>query len=67
LVILLHAAITPANDTLILMPRQVHGLTDAVIFGTVLVAAIGLTLMTRGRLGYEPASQEPLKDGPTHM
>jgi len=67
LVILLHAAITPANDTLILMPRQVHGITDAVIFGTVLVAAIGLTLMTRGRLGYEPASQEPLKNGPTHM
>ena len=58
LVILLHATITPANDTLILMSRQVHGITDAVIFGTVLVAAIILVLATRGRLGYEPLSTE---------
>ena len=53
LVILLHASITPANDALILMPREVHGITDAVIFGTVLAAAIVLILVTRGRLGYE--------------
>ena len=53
LVILLHATITPANDTLILMPREVHGITDVVIFGTVLAAAIALVLMTRGRLGYD--------------
>ena len=52
LVILLHATITPANDALILTPRIVHGITDAVIFGTVLVAAVALILMTRGRLGY---------------
>jgi membrane protease YdiL (CAAX protease family) len=58
LVILLHAIITPANDTLILMPRQVHGITDAVIFGTVLAAALVLVLVTRGRLGYEPRSTE---------
>jgi len=57
LVILLHASITPANDTLILMPRQVHGVTDIVIFGTVLVAAVALILMTRGRLGYDSRSQ----------
>lgn len=56
LVILLHACITPANDTLILMPRQVHGVTDVVIFGTVLLAAVALTLMTRGRLGYDSRS-----------
>ena len=53
LVILLHAAITPANDTLILMPRQVHGLTDIVIFATVSLAAVVLVLLTRGKLGYE--------------
>ena len=64
LVILLHAIITPANDTLILMPRQVHGITDAVIFGTVLVAALVLILVTRGRLGYEPRSTE--RQGPSH-
>jgi len=56
LVILLHATITPANDTLILMSRQTHGITDAVIFGTVLVAAIILVFATRGRLGYQPPS-----------
>ena len=58
LVILLHATITPANDTLILMPREVHGITDAVIFGTVLAAAIVLILVTHGRLGYEPHTPE---------
>jgi len=56
LVILLHATITPANDTLILMSRQTHGIADAIIFGTVLVAAIILVLVTRGRLGYQPPS-----------
>jgi len=58
LVILLHATITPANDTLILMSRQVHGTTDIVIFGTVLVAAIILVFATRGRLGYQPQSTD---------
>ncbi|HYI46469.1 MAG TPA: type II CAAX endopeptidase family protein [Actinomycetota bacterium] len=58
LVVLLHAVITPANDTLILMPHQVHGITDAVIFGTVLIAAIVLILLTRGRLGYDPQETE---------
>ena len=58
LVILLHATITPANDALILMPRQVHGITDVVIFGTVLAAAIGLVAATHGRLGYEPSSTQ---------
>jgi len=64
LVILLHASITPANDTLILMPREVHGITDAVIFGTVLAAAIVLVVLTRGRLGYEPVSIEEPGDEP---
>jgi membrane protease YdiL (CAAX protease family) len=58
LVILLHAAITPANDTLILTPRVVHGVTDAVIFGTVLAAATTLVFLTRGRLGYESGATE---------
>ena len=58
LVILLHATITPANDTLILMPHTVHGITDAVIFGTVLASAVALTLMTRGRLGYNPKIED---------
>lgn len=34
LAILMHATITPANDNLILMPRDVPGVTDVVIFGT---------------------------------
>jgi uncharacterized protein len=52
LVILLHATITPANDTLILVPRDVHGVTDIVIFGTVAAVAAALVILTRGRLGY---------------
>ena len=63
LVILLHATITPANDTLILMSRQVHGITDAVIFGTVLVAAIIFVFATRGRFGYQLPSTEWQEEG----
>jgi membrane protease YdiL (CAAX protease family) len=58
LVILLHATITPANDTLILTSRTVHGTTDVVIFGTVLASAIVLALMTRGRLGFDPKTED---------
>ena len=62
LVILLHATITPANDALILTPREIHGVTDVVIFGTVLASAIAVTLMTRGRLGYDPKTEAPHHD-----
>ena len=67
LVILLHATITPANDTLILTSRTVHGITDVVIFGTVLAAAIVLTLMTRGRLGFDPRPRTPSSPHPSHQ
>jgi hypothetical protein len=40
------------------MPREVHGITDVVIFGTVLAAAVALVLMTRGRLGYETSAAD---------
>jgi len=57
MVILLHASFTPASDNLALVPRGVHGINDVVIFGTVLVAAVALVALTRGRLGY--------RNGPT--
>ncbi|MGH2826178.1 MAG: CPBP family intramembrane glutamic endopeptidase [Actinomycetota bacterium] len=50
--ILLHASFTPASDNLTLMPHSVHGITDLVIFGTVLAAVVVLVFVTRGRLGY---------------
>jgi membrane protease YdiL (CAAX protease family) len=56
LAILLHASFTPASDNFALVPRDIHGINDVVIFGTVLAAAIVLIAVTRGRLGYEPSS-----------
>lgn len=53
--ILLHASFTPASDNLTLMPHNVHGITDLVIFGTVLAAVVVLVVVTRGRLGYPGA------------
>ena len=55
LAILLHASFTPASDNFALVPRDVHGINDVIIFGTVLVSVIVLVLATRGRLGYEGA------------
>lgn len=56
LCILLHASFTPAQDHLLLMPRQdaytaVLDTPDWVILGTYLVAAGVVVAMTRGRLG----------------
>lgn len=56
LCILLHASFTPAQDHLILMPREVAytpvlDTPDWVILGTYVAAALILVLVTRGRLG----------------
>jgi uncharacterized protein len=59
LVILLHASFTPASDNLALVPRGVHGISDIVIFGTVLIATIALVVATRGRLGFQNADAAP--------
>ena len=53
LAILLHASFTPASDNFALVPRNVHGVSDVVIFGSVLAAVIVLLAATRGRLGYQ--------------
>jgi membrane protease YdiL (CAAX protease family) len=56
LCILLHASFTPAQDHLILMPRDeaytsVLDTPDWVILGTYLTAAVFLIIVTKGRLG----------------
>ncbi|HEX6336395.1 MAG TPA: type II CAAX endopeptidase family protein [Jiangellaceae bacterium] len=58
LCILLHASFTPAQDHLILLPQSaVHStaldMTDWVIFGTYVFAALVLVALTRGRLGWQ--------------
>jgi len=52
LCVLLHASITPANDNLILTREQIHGVTDIVILATVVAAAVAITLLTHGKLGF---------------
>jgi uncharacterized protein len=64
LCILLHASFTPAQDHLILMPRDeaytsVLDTADWVILGTYLTAAVILVIVTRGRLGL-PRSAPPV-------
>jgi membrane protease YdiL (CAAX protease family) len=75
LCILLHASFTPAQDHLILLPRnEAYTATldapDFAILGVYLVAALLLILVTRGRLGLpqvrfsEPAARPSSTPGP---
>jgi membrane protease YdiL (CAAX protease family) len=57
LCILLHASFTPALDHLVL--RADSPAVDATILGTLLVAAVVLVALTRGRLGMPAAASEP--------
>lgn len=63
--LLLHASFTPAQDFLTIAVDPVGSdsgaaslgdMADLVIVGVYLAAALGLTLATRGRLGYSPAA-----------
>jgi membrane protease YdiL (CAAX protease family) len=74
LAILLHASFTPAQDHLVLMPRDeayssVLDAPDFVILGVYLAAVAVLLLLTRGRLGMprRPAvpQLDPRPAGPT--
>jgi uncharacterized protein len=56
LAILLHASFTPAQDHLILIGSASHGVTDAAIGAVYLVGVLALVLLTRGRLGFDPAA-----------
>jgi hypothetical protein len=58
--ILLHASFTPASDNLTLMPHNVHGITDLVIFGTVL-AAVWLLVVMAGIRDEPPVSSPWLR------
>lgn len=55
LAVLLHASITPTQDHLILLAEETHGITDAVMLGAYAVGALLLVVLTRGRLGFDPA------------
>jgi uncharacterized protein len=52
LCILLHGSFTAAQDHLVLIAEEVHGVTDAVILGAYVGGAALLVLGTRGRLGH---------------
>lgn len=67
LAILLHASFTPAQDHLILMPRDeayssAVDAPDFVILGVYLAAVAVLLLLTRGRLGVPPHPAVPSPD-----
>lgn len=51
--ILLHASFTPAQEHLVLLGAESHGVVDAVIGGAYLAGVAVLLLATRGRLGYD--------------
>ncbi len=55
LCILLHASFTPALDHLALAEDDLT--VDLAILGTLVAAAVGLVLLTRGRLGFPAPSQ----------
>jgi membrane protease YdiL (CAAX protease family) len=67
LCILLHASLSPAIDTLILLPNDGRGLVsvDVAIFGTLIAAAAILVGLTRGRLGHQASRQESGPSGGT--
>ncbi len=53
LCILLHASFTPAQDHLLLLAEETHGVTDMAMGLAYLLGAGALIVLTRGRLGYE--------------
>jgi uncharacterized protein len=59
LCILLHASFTPAQDQLLLLRDEVHGVTDLAIGVAYLGAAVALIVLTRGRLGAARPDQPP--------
>lgn len=67
LCILLHASITPAQDHLTLVADS--PVVDAAILGTLIVAAVGFVVATRGRLGLTDSPAGPqapmVSDDPT--
>lgn len=70
LCLLLHASFTPAQDFLLLLPEDAlahEGLidvTDLVLLGVYVAAAVGLVLLTRGRLGLDTAAKSTADHGP---
>lgn len=66
LCILLHASFTPAQDHLLLLGDEVHGITDLAIGTAYLAGVILLLALTRGRLGAPPrarAAHDRQRDG----
>lgn len=56
LCVLLHGSLTAAQDNLLLMAQEAHGITDAAIALTYVTAAALLLMLTRGRLGFDATS-----------
>lgn len=54
--LVLHGSITAAQDHLTSLAHEVHGVTDAAIGISYLVAALASVLATRGRLGEQVAA-----------
>jgi membrane protease YdiL (CAAX protease family) len=70
LCVLLHASFTPAQDHLVLLPRDEAYTTaldapDFTILGVYVVAAVGLVVLTRGRLGMAPTRDQPEREAGT--
>jgi uncharacterized protein len=63
LCILLHASFTPAQEHLLLLRDEVHGVTDLAIGIAYLGGVLVLLAMTRGRLGVAPSTRVP-RDAP---
>ena len=57
LCILLHASFTPAQDHLLLLRDEVHGITDLAIGVAYLGGVLVLLALTRGRLGAAPSTR----------
>ncbi len=57
LCILLHASFTPAQEHLLLLRGEVHGVTDLAIGVAYLGGVLLLLVLTRGRLGFPPPEQ----------
>ena len=53
LCILLHASFTPAQDHLLLLAEETHGITDVAIGLAYLLGVGALIVLTRGRLGQD--------------
>ena len=61
--ILLHASFTPAQDHLILLSEESHGVTDVAMGLAYLVGAVVVVALTRGRLGFDRARNAELIGG----